>query len=561
VVLLLAAPASRAWGQTASCTGVPAWNATTIYNPGDRVVFKSSLYEAVIQIWNTPPDYCPSCNWWPLVGSCGAPDTTPPSVPTGLSSPSQTSSSVSLTWNASSDNAGGSGVKNYDVLRGGTVVGTSTTTSFTDAGLAANTSFTYTVRARDNAGNVSGASAALTVKTKPSTCTAVPPSPTGLHSTAQTANSISVAWNAVPPIAGCTLQYRVFVNNGQTATTASTSFTAFGLTPNTAFTFAVAAIDEAGSSPVSAPIRVQTTAASGGFPAHVFAPYVDVLLGDFDAFKLAANANSSSKFFTLAFIVDGGSCQAKWGGILSLAQDGPLATDIAALRGMGGDVIVSFGGAAGIELGQGCQSDDALLAQYQAVVTRYSLKRIDFDVEGAAVADPVSVARRNRVLRRLKAQNAGLTIQYTLPVLPSGLTDGVALLRDAASNGFTPDVVNVMAMDYGGAVADMGQAAIDSVNNTIAQLRTIFPGRTDAQYNAMMGVTPMIGVNDIQVEVFRLQDATKLTTFAKGAGLSLIAMWSANRDRPCSAGDSLDDCSMVSQAAFGFSQTFRSFTQ
>ncbi|MDR6673916.1 glycosyl hydrolase family 18 protein [Xanthomonas sp. 1678] len=94
-------------------------------------------------------------------------DTTAPSVPTGLASATQTSSSVTLSWNAASDNAGGSGIAGYRVYRNGTLVGSPTGTAYTDSALAADTSYSYQVAARDNAGNASANSAALSVRTRP----------------------------------------------------------------------------------------------------------------------------------------------------------------------------------------------------------------------------------------------------------------------------------------------------------------------------------------------------------------------------------------------------------
>ena len=103
---------------------------------------------------------------FPLGGGSTGGDTTPPSPPSGLTVSGTTSSSVSLTWAASTDNVG---VTGYQVFRGATLVGSPTTTSFTDTGLAASTAFTYTVQARDAAGNTSAASAALTVTTNAAT--------------------------------------------------------------------------------------------------------------------------------------------------------------------------------------------------------------------------------------------------------------------------------------------------------------------------------------------------------------------------------------------------------
>jgi chitodextrinase len=89
-------------------------------------------------------------------------DTTPPSAPTNLTSPSHTSSSVSLSWTASTDNVG---VTGYQIFRNGAQVGTSTTTSFTNSGLAASTTYSFTVKATDAAGNVSATSNTINVTT------------------------------------------------------------------------------------------------------------------------------------------------------------------------------------------------------------------------------------------------------------------------------------------------------------------------------------------------------------------------------------------------------------
>ena len=90
-----------------------------------------------------------------VTGGGGGGDTTPPSAPTNLRVTGTSSSSISLAWNASTDNVG---VTGYDVYRAGTRVTTTTGTSYTDGGLAASTTYTYTVYARDAAGNVSTAS-------------------------------------------------------------------------------------------------------------------------------------------------------------------------------------------------------------------------------------------------------------------------------------------------------------------------------------------------------------------------------------------------------------------
>ncbi|WP_152645010.1 glycoside hydrolase family 6 protein [Kitasatospora griseola] len=103
-------------------------------------------------------------NAYPALGSSGGSDTTAPTAPTGLAA-TTTANSVALTWSAATDNVG---VTGYDVYRGGALVGSTAGTSYTDTGLTASTAYSYTVKARDAAGNVSPASAALVATTQAS---------------------------------------------------------------------------------------------------------------------------------------------------------------------------------------------------------------------------------------------------------------------------------------------------------------------------------------------------------------------------------------------------------
>ncbi|MFC2103994.1 GEVED domain-containing protein [Bacteroidota bacterium] len=89
-------------------------------------------------------------------------DTEAPSVPSGLLTSSITSSSISISWNASSDNIG---VTEYTVYQNGSLVGNPTSTSYTITGLTASTQYSYTVKAKDAAGNVSASSSTLYVTT------------------------------------------------------------------------------------------------------------------------------------------------------------------------------------------------------------------------------------------------------------------------------------------------------------------------------------------------------------------------------------------------------------
>ncbi|AYN39377.1 chitinase [Streptomyces dangxiongensis] len=85
-----------------------------------------------------------------------------PSAPGTPTASSVTDTSVKLGWGAATDDKG---VKNYDVLRDGKVVGTVTTTSYTDSGLTAGTDYSYTVQARDTANQTGPVSGAVKVHT------------------------------------------------------------------------------------------------------------------------------------------------------------------------------------------------------------------------------------------------------------------------------------------------------------------------------------------------------------------------------------------------------------
>jgi chitodextrinase len=92
-----------------------------------------------------------------------ATDTTPPTIPTGLTASNIAARAVTISWTASTD--AGSGVAGYQVYRNGTQVASVTTASFNDSGLPPATTYSYTVAAYDAAGNRSAQSQPLAVTT------------------------------------------------------------------------------------------------------------------------------------------------------------------------------------------------------------------------------------------------------------------------------------------------------------------------------------------------------------------------------------------------------------
>ena len=315
-------------------------------------------------------------------------------------------------------------------------------------------------------------------------------------------------------------------------------------------------------------IAVNYIAQAAGSNAK-FAPYIDLTLNV--VWSNASNSlipvdlgqlgtASGVKNFTLAFIVSGGSCTPSWGGYYPVGNFG--LQSINNLRAAGGDVIISFGGAAGQELAQTCTDVASLVNAYKSVITTYNVTKLDFDIEGAAQLDHAANIRRAQALAQLQTQYPNLQISFTLPVLPTGLVgDGLGVLQDSIGNnnpGPHPNVayINIMAMDYGGGSIDMGAAAINAAKATASQLRTFYPGKSDAQLLMLVGVTPMIGVNDVTTEVFTLQNATALNNFAKQNQLPLVSMWSFNRDNQCPSGAvtyTQITCSSILQSTYAFS--------
>ncbi|GAB2976906.1 fibronectin type III domain-containing protein [Saccharothrix stipae] len=189
-----------------------------------------------------------------------APDTQAPTAPSALRSTAQTRNSVALAWDASTDNVG---VTGYEVFEGTTSVSTTTGTTATVSGLTPDTEYTFTVVAKDAAGNTSDVSAALKVRTQPLPDTEAPAAPGNLRSTAQTENSVALAWDASTDNVGVT-GYEVFNGAASAGTTAGTTATVSGLTPDTEYTFTVVAKDAAGNtSAASTEVKVRTKAGQG----------------------------------------------------------------------------------------------------------------------------------------------------------------------------------------------------------------------------------------------------------------------------------------------------------
>jgi Bacterial Ig domain/IPT/TIG domain/Purple acid Phosphatase, N-terminal domain/Immunoglobulin I-set domain len=128
-------------------------------------------------------------------------DTTPPTVPAGLTATAVSSSQINLAWTASTDNVG---VTGYNIFRGGVKIGTAPSTSYQDAGLAASTSYTYNVSAFDAAGNTSAQSTAASATTQAATSGGGIPSALGWYQIPNTSiQSLCPPYSEIQGQSGC----------------------------------------------------------------------------------------------------------------------------------------------------------------------------------------------------------------------------------------------------------------------------------------------------------------------------------------------------------------------
>lgn len=195
-----------------------------------------------------------------LVVSTAQPaDTTKPTAPTNVSLTANSSTSVTATWSPASDNVG---VTGYYVLRGGVVIGQTTSTSYVDATASPSTSYTYAVEAFDAAKNVSSLSASASITTPAQGDTAAPTAPAGLSSSIASQAQVNLKWTASTDNIAVTA-YKVTRNGTTLATVTTTSFGDSTVTAGTSYAYTVTALDAAGNP--SAPVSINATVPSAWY--------------------------------------------------------------------------------------------------------------------------------------------------------------------------------------------------------------------------------------------------------------------------------------------------------
>lgn len=299
----------------------------------------------------------------------------------------------------------------------------------------------------------------------------------------------------------------------------------------------------------------------------LFAPYIHMSVNGRPSLTQIAK-DSGAKSLSLAFVLNAGNgCDLKWDGSADIDL---YKAEITAAKAAGVETIVSTGGANGTEVAVGCRTAAATAAQLEKVLAQ-GVRYLDFDVEGAAPSDATANTARAQAIQQLQQKYPDLKVSFTLASVPTDRhgTPGGVLDKDlgpwtaAVAAGAKVDRINIMTMNFGAYYDEgkgatiMGRKSIEAAQDLQKQIKQIHKVN-DATAWKMVGITPMIGVNDTTSEIFQLANATEVVNFAKANGVGMLSFWSISRDRSCAAGTPQPSplCSGVAQQANQFSKSF-----
>ena len=290
-------------------------------------------------------------------------------------------------------------------------------------------------------------------------------------------------------------------------------------------------------------------------PQRIVAPYLDMGKASFKNVA-AIQAQSGTRWTTLAFVNAGSGCQPTWPGMTSLADYQQIYSYVKQARSRGGKIILAFGGYNGTELAMACPDAKSLAHAYSQAARRYRAQVLDFDVEHLALEDQPSIDRRSEAIAMLQKADPKLRIHFTLASTPRGLSaQSLNVLESAMKHNVRVHVVNVMTMDYAIPMPDggMGAAAISAVDATREQLRQL-------GLKTKLGITPMIGINDSPQEEFTLSDTQQVVDYAKQHDdVALLAFWSLGRDNGSCTATVSPTCSGIAQEDWAFTKIFLRF--
>jgi len=286
-----------------------------------------------------------------------------------------------------------------------------------------------------------------------------------------------------------------------------------------------------------------------------------VLQGKSTPVVALANVKSGTPLTAVTLAFASGECgQEHWG---TLDADKVAQANVAAMAAQGLKYMISTGGEGNVFT---CHSD----AGMEKFIHRYAsaaLLGVDFDIESTQTD-----ANIRELVQRMKVAQVKwpqLRFSFTLATLAASDGKGASLnatgaavvraLKDAGARGY---FINLMVMDFGPATTancvvragrcDMAASARQAVMNLHSQFAIPL---------SQIEVTAMVGVNDVEENVFTLEDARALAQFVRSSKLAGLHYWSLDRDKPCTGGATAvsPECSSLNQVPeLAYLQSFSS---
>lgn len=296
------------------------------------------------------------------------------------------------------------------------------------------------------------------------------------------------------------------------------------------------------------------------WPTRLSAPYIDMsswidttsaysINGAPDLGKLSDE--SGFLYFNLGFIqpytnspiASDGTIRWGWGGYSSLSENNTsdfqytgIKKSLENLRNRGGDFAISIGGQVGDAPWVVSQNQNALENFYKEIISTYSLKRLDLDIEESNQDQDQNIINA----RAIKAvqDDTGIEITLTIPIMPSGWEQKqINIINAYLDAGVDIAIINSMTMCYGTGVyqnEDYGTASVRAITNSINQLKRIYSNHgfelTDDQAYLKTGATFSIGYESNLYPIFTLDMANTVVNDAKKHYYGLVSMWSMGRD-------------------------------
>lgn len=231
---------------------------------------------------------------------------------------------------------------------------------------------------------------------------------------------------------------------------------------------------------------------------------------------------------TVAFLISDGTSTGIWP---SFTQAIP---DMVNFVNNGGDLAISVGGASGPFI-QDYMDQNTMFTVLSNLINQTGCTRLDFDIEGASIAEPTGYNLINKVVNQLQQKNPNLKISYTIPVgqpIWGSITeDGLALIQNIIDNNVSNFIINGMLMDlYDHEEINWGAMSINIIENMKVQLSKFYPQKSDSEIYSMIGGTFMSGIQD-DSNIFTVSDAITFSNYAMEKGIGLVGYWALQRDQ------------------------------